>query len=150
MVQSLLNVVRQRLRQGRPEAVSPAARHKSAGQALVEFTLVVPTIGFILLGVLDMSRVFTSQLAVESAAREAADFGAFNSDRWLGLESDPTSNYAKTLAAMEERAGVASRPHPRRAQRRDGAARCVYGVLQVSTPVHAASSRRVPIWSGSG
>ena len=81
---------------------------RSRGQALVEFALVIPIVAFIFLGVVDMSRVFTSMLVVESAAREAADFGAFNSSRWIGLSTDPDSNRAKTIQGMTERACVAS------------------------------------------
>jgi Flp pilus assembly protein TadG len=78
------------------------------GQSLVEFTLVIPIIAFIFLGIVDMSRVFTSALVVESAAREAADFGAFNSSRWIGDPGDSSSNHAKTIQGMTQRACVAS------------------------------------------
>lgn len=83
-------------------------RGPERGQALVEFALVVPIIFFILLGIYDFARVYTAQLAVESAAREAADFGAFNSERWMGLPTDVDSNYYKTVQGMTERACVAS------------------------------------------
>lgn len=79
-----------------------AERRPRGGQALVEFALVVPIIFFILLGIYDMARVYTAQLAVESAAREAADFGAFNSERWTDFNSPATR------AGMIERACVAS------------------------------------------
>jgi Flp pilus assembly protein TadG len=86
-----------------PEGVTNDARLRSTrGQALVEFALVIPIIAFIFLGIVDMSRVFTSMLVVESAAREAADYGAFNSSRWID------DNEAKTRADMTERACVAS------------------------------------------
>lgn len=49
---------------------------------MVEFALVLPILVFLMLAVVDFSRIFTTMLSVESAAREAADFGTFGSQKW--------------------------------------------------------------------
>jgi len=87
---------------GRLHAVGAATRDRQGGQSLVEFSLVLPIALILLVAVADLTRVYTTMATVESAAREAADFGAYGSGNWA--DSNPTL----TLASMEERACVAS------------------------------------------
>ena len=56
-----------------------AARGKSeypGGQSLVEFALILPLLLVLLLGIADLGRVFTSAIASEAAARNAAEAAA--------------------------------------------------------------------------
>jgi len=87
---------------------APSSHEHSRGQALVEFALVLPILAIMLLGILDLSRVFTSMMTVESAAREAADFGAWQSVNWQGDANDSDANRYKTEAGMRARACAAS------------------------------------------
>ena len=83
-------------------------RSASRGQSVVEFALLLPIMLVLLLGVVDLARIYTTMLSVESAAREAADFGTtMGAGRWqVGLPLDDT------IADMQERACVASSDLP--------------------------------------
>jgi len=53
-------------------------RRASAGQSFVEFVLILPIFLVITMAVGDFGRVYASGVAVEDAAREAADYAAFD------------------------------------------------------------------------
>ncbi len=56
---------------------SPAPGNRSlAGQSLVEFAITLPVLLMILLGVLDLGRLYFSYIAVVNSAREGARYGA--------------------------------------------------------------------------
>lgn len=59
-------------------------------------------------GVADFGRLFTSAVAVEAAAREAADYGAFQSSYWKVDPAVPVNNPPITAAEMERRACTAA------------------------------------------
>ena len=90
------------LRSRKRDGSHPPGRARSSGQALVEFALVFPVLLLLMLSIVDFSRVFTALITVESAAREAADFGAFSRTNWAD------ENYDNTLDAMDQRWCVAS------------------------------------------
>lgn len=78
-----------------PDAVNPR-RRKSRGQSLAEFALTVPfALGMVLFG-LDFGRVFLGWVALNSAAREAANYAAMNPTAW-------TLPYNLTVQAEYER-----------------------------------------------
>jgi len=74
------------------------------GQSVVEFALVFPIMVVLLIAVLDFSRVYTTMMNVESAAREAADFGTmYGAGKWqVGPALDAN------VAEMQRRACVAA------------------------------------------
>jgi Flp pilus assembly protein TadG len=69
-----------------PVSPKPAAPHAAArrrrvrGNALLELALVMPLLCLLLLGVLDIGRAFTTQVAVVGAAREGARAGVYLDD----------------------------------------------------------------------
>ena len=73
------------------------------GQSVVEFALVLPVLVFLMVGIIDLARVYTTMLSVESAAREAADYGSFGSQKWAAAPA-----YTNTETEMRRRACVAS------------------------------------------
>jgi hypothetical protein len=85
-------------------------RSSRSGQSVVEFALVLPIMVFLMLAIVDFSRIYTTMLSVESAAREAADFGTFGSQKWNdAIYSLPVDG---TEAKMRLRACTASSDLP--------------------------------------
>jgi hypothetical protein len=80
----------------------PSTRRPIAGQSIAEFAVILPVILLLLVAIADLGRLYTSVVAVESAAREAADFGAFQDDNWAAV------NIGTTLEGMERRACTAA------------------------------------------
>jgi Flp pilus assembly protein TadG len=78
------------------------------GQSVVEFALVLPLLVFLMVGIIDLARVYTTMLSVESAAREAADYGAFNSLKW----SDQAAVDATVQPELSRRACIAASDLP--------------------------------------
>jgi hypothetical protein len=64
------------------ESAVPAVRHRSRGQSLAEFSLTVPMALLMILFGLDFGRVFLGWVALNSAAREAANYAAMNPTAW--------------------------------------------------------------------
>ena len=82
-------------------------RHRAAGergQGLTEFALIVSLMFLLAIAVGDFGRLFNAAVATESAAREAADYGAFlGSPAW----SDSLAPYSTTETEMRQRACTA-------------------------------------------
>lgn len=66
------------------------------GQSLVELALMLPVLLLILLGVLDLGRLFFAQVTLSNASREGARFGMTDSTNSNGIKS----------AAVNESAGL--------------------------------------------
>ncbi len=87
-----------------PAVPARRSRHRDSGQSIVEFALIVPLMVILLFAIVDFARIYTTIVSVESAAREAADFGTtLGAGRWQdGAPKDGT------VAEMEVRACVAA------------------------------------------
>jgi hypothetical protein len=88
----------------RQPALRPGSptRRRERGQGLAEFALVVPIMFLLAVAVGDFGRLFTAAVAVESAAREAADYGGFlGKDRW---DATDTATLGVNEAEMRRRA----------------------------------------------
>ena len=77
-------------------------RRDGDGQSLVEFAIIVPVVLLLLVGISDLGRLYASAVAIESAAREAADYGSFDASYWT------PANYLTTVDEMRRRACVAA------------------------------------------
>jgi hypothetical protein len=78
-------------------------RSDARGQSVVEFALLAPIMIFMLFAILDLSRIYTAMSSVESAAREAADYGTS-----LGAARWSTGSFNNTVDEMQRRACTAA------------------------------------------
>jgi Flp pilus assembly protein TadG len=68
----------------------------------VELAMILPLLLFMALAIFDFARVYVSAITIESAAREAADYGSLYPWHWS------SENESVTEAEMERRACAAS------------------------------------------
>ena len=74
------------------------------GQSLAELAIFLPIVIVLLLGIGDLARVFATMITVESAAREAADWGSYRPGNWDTV----VPQYPVTVTEMTRRACTAS------------------------------------------
>ncbi len=82
----------------------PRPLRGNQGQSVVEFALIFPLMLIMLLAIVDFARIYTTMMSVESAAREAADYGTtLGAGKWqVGAPRDATA------AEMQRRACIAA------------------------------------------
>jgi PKD repeat protein len=81
-------------------------RRRSAGQALVEFAIILPVMMLILLGATDFGRAFQVWVTLNQAARVGANFAAQNPTAW-GSTPDPIAQSQYQSEVRASAAGVA-------------------------------------------
>jgi Flp pilus assembly protein TadG len=60
---------------------------RQSGQSLIEFALTLPILLLIVLGALDLGRVFNAYVAITNASREGARYGASNPADTMGIKN---------------------------------------------------------------
>jgi hypothetical protein len=79
------------------------------GQSVVEFALIVPLLVILMVAIVDLARIYTTMVTIESAVREAADYATFGSQKWDLAVYSATDG---TVEEMRHRACVASSTLP--------------------------------------
>ena len=70
-------------------------QHKSRGQSLVEFAILMPILILLILGTMDFGRLFFTKIALTNAAREGANYLARN-------PSDQKNSFSETKNVIED------------------------------------------------
>jgi hypothetical protein len=81
---------------------------RSRGQGLVEFALVVPVLMLILLVAIDAGRLFYAHVAINNAARIAANYAATHPDAWPAGSEDERDEYVAQI--QRDTAGLVCGP----------------------------------------
>ena len=91
--------------QHRFHAVWRLLRPRSRGQALVELALVLPVMLFLLLGAVDLGRVFYAQITITNASKEAALVAASTTGTFTAGQNCSASNTVMCAATNEDAGG---------------------------------------------
>lgn len=79
---------------------------RSRGQAVAEFALVLPVIALLAIAIADFGRVYAAAVSVEAAAREAADYGSWNTGT-AAWQSEATRRACSAMQVVEGYVGAA-------------------------------------------
>lgn len=69
------------------------SEHRSRGQALVEFAIILPLLALLLVMAIDFGRVFFGWVTLQNMSRIGANYAALNADAW-GTPADATKQAA--------------------------------------------------------
>ncbi|WP_366924540.1 pilus assembly protein [Metallumcola ferriviriculae] len=75
-------------------------RNDTKGQSLVELTLILPFLIFLLLGIMEGGRLFAGYLELQNAARDGARYAAVHTEIDAVLIVDKTKDYIKGRFTM--------------------------------------------------
>jgi len=78
----------------------PTLPQRSRGQALIEFALVLPLLLLLIVGAMDLGRMFFAKIVITNAAREGANYIAYNYRKDLRIGENPEDN-AKEVVKIE-------------------------------------------------
>jgi hypothetical protein len=94
-------------------AGAPPGRHRSQGQSVVEFALVLPLLLLILLIVVDVGRLYLGWVTLQNAARVGANYAANHPTATWSSATDPSRiAYEAAVRADMDSAALANCPLP--------------------------------------
>ena len=76
-------------------------QRKRKGQAAVELALILPVILLILMGLLDLGRLFYFEVAITNAAREGARYGAAHPEKTKAQIIEQAKNEASPISPLD-------------------------------------------------
>lgn len=71
----------------KPLPITRTARRPSHGQGLVEFALLLPLLILVVIGTVDLGRLFDAYVVMTNAAREGARYGASNPTQTSNIQA---------------------------------------------------------------
>ena len=82
---------------------NPNTTKRPSGQSLIEFALVLPVLLLLIIGAMDIGRMFFTKIVLTNAAREGANYLALNKDDSRTKDLDG-NGYQNTWKAIQDEA----------------------------------------------